>query len=127
MDSGALEQPAHKCPFPWQTHATAGCNIPSSAANLPSMLRWSRKFLHGPMVLDRGDKSSCMGWQDHYKTLAFKTLAFWQLVIEQYNARFIIKVDDDNYVRLDRLAIAVRQWEDIGAGAVPFLVGPAFT
>ena len=66
-----------------------------------------------------------MWWQDHYKTLAFKTLAFWQLVIEQYNARFIIKVDDDNYVRLDRLAIAVRQWEDIGAGALPFLTGPA--
>ena len=66
-----------------------------------------------------------MGWQDHYKTLAFKTLAFWQLVIEQYNARYIIKVDDDNYVRLDRLAIAVRQWEDIGAGAAPFPAGPA--
>ena len=64
-----------------------------------------------------------MGWQDHYKTLAFKTLAFWQLVIEQYNARYIIKVDDDNYVRLDRLAIAVRQWEDIGAGAAPSLAG----
>ncbi|KAK9840978.1 hypothetical protein WJX81_003632 [Elliptochloris bilobata] len=53
--------------------------------------------------------------KDHYKTLAFKTLAFWQLVIEQYNARYIIKVDDDNYVRLDRLAIAVRQWEESGA------------
>ena len=66
-----------------------------------------------------------MGGQDHYKTLAFKTLAFWQLVIEQYNARYIIKVDDDNYVRLDRLAIAVRQWEDIGAGAAPVLAGSA--
>lgn len=55
--------------------------------------------------------------QDHYKTLAFKTLAFWQLVIEQYDAKYIIKVDDDNYVRLDRLAIAVRQWDDQGAGA----------
>lgn len=61
-----------------------------------------------------------MGGQDHYKTLAFKTLAFWQLVIEQYNTRYIIKVDDDNYVRLDRLAIAVRQWEDLGAGTAPF-------
>ena len=29
-------------------------------------------------------------------------------------------MDDDNYVRLDRLAVAVRQWEDIGAGAKPF-------
>ena len=29
-------------------------------------------------------------------------------------------MDDDNYVRLDRLAVAVRQWEDIGAGAQPF-------
>ena len=58
-----------------------------------------------------------MHLQDHYKTLAFKTLAFWQLVIEQYDAKYIIKVDDDNYVRLDRLAIAVRQWDDQGAGA----------
>ena len=38
-------------------------------------------------------------------------------MIEQYEARYIIKVDDDNYVRLDRLAIAVRQWDDQGAGA----------
>ena len=77
------------------------------------------------MILERADNASRVGWQDHYKTLAFKTLAFWQLVIEQYNARYIIKVDDDNYVRLDRLAIAVRQWEDIGAGGAPSCMWPA--
>lgn len=43
----------------------------------------------------------------------------WQLVYEQYNVKYVIKVDDDNYVRLDRLAVAVQQWEYFGAGVAP--------
>jgi hypothetical protein len=35
----------------------------------------------------------------------------------QYNPQYIVKVDDDVYLRLDRLPHAVAQWQDIDAGA----------
>ena len=34
--------------------------------------------------------------------------------------KYVIKVDDDNFVRLDRLAVAVQQWEYFGAGMAPW-------
>ena len=55
--------------------------------------------------------------QDTYKTLTFKTVAFWEVVAQQFSVQYVIKVDDDSYVRLDRLAIAVGQWQAMGAGA----------
>ncbi len=61
-------------------------------------------------------KISCCGDQDHYDTLSYKTMALWKVVEEQYDAQYVLKVDDDNYVRLDRLAIALDQWTDMGAG-----------
>ncbi|KAK9905686.1 hypothetical protein WJX75_004632 [Coccomyxa subellipsoidea] len=53
--------------------------------------------------------------QDHYDTLSYKTMALWKVVEEQYDAQYVLKVDDDNYVRLDRLAIALDQWTEFGA------------
>ena len=55
--------------------------------------------------------------QDTYKTLTFKTVAFWEVVAQHFSVQYVIKVDDDSYVRLDRLAIAIGQWQAVGAGA----------
>ena len=52
--------------------------------------------------------------------LSYKTLALWRLAEERFEADYVIKVDDDNYVRLDRLAIALGQWTDLGAGSHSF-------
>lgn len=56
--------------------------------------------------------------QDIYQRLTFKTVAFWEVVSNLYNVDYVIKVDDDSYVRLDRLSIAISQWSDMGAGEV---------
>ncbi|KAK9902787.1 hypothetical protein WJX75_005995 [Coccomyxa subellipsoidea] len=53
--------------------------------------------------------------RDDYSVLSYKTLALWRLAEERFEADYVIKVDDDNYVRLDRLAIALGQWTDLGA------------
>lgn len=39
------------------------------------------------------------------------------MVSNLYNVNYVIKVDDDSYVRLDRLSIALSQWSNMGAGA----------
>ena len=56
--------------------------------------------------------------QDIYQRLTFKTVAFWEVVSNLYNVNYVIKVDDDSYVRLDRLSIAVSQWANMGAGVL---------
>ncbi|CAL8466460.1 g5996 [Coccomyxa elongata] len=53
--------------------------------------------------------------KDDYMALSYKTLALWRLTEERFEADYVIKVDDDNYVRLDRLATALGQWSDMGA------------
>jgi len=67
----------------------------------------------------RSRASSAPSAQDTYKTLTFKTVAFWEVVAAQFSARYVVKVDDDSYVRLDRLAVALGQWQAMGAGARP--------
>jgi galactosylxylosylprotein 3-beta-galactosyltransferase len=54
--------------------------------------------------------------QDIYQRLTFKTVAFWEVVSSLYNVDYVIKVDDDSYVRLDRLSLALSQWAQMGAG-----------
>lgn len=54
--------------------------------------------------------------QDIYQRLTFKTVAFWEIVSKLYNVKYVVKVDDDSYVRLDRLSIALSQWTQMGAG-----------
>ena len=56
--------------------------------------------------------------QDIYQRLTFKTVAFWEVVSSLYNVEYVVKVDDDSYVRLDRLSIALSQWANMGAGAL---------
>lgn len=57
--------------------------------------------------------------QDIYQRLTFKTVAFWEVVSSLYNVEYVVKVDDDSYVRLDRLSIALSQWMKMGAGGEP--------
>lgn len=57
--------------------------------------------------------------QDVYNMLSFKTFGFWKAVSKTYRPDYIVKIDDDNYVRLDRLAVALRQWKYMGAGMSP--------
>lgn len=54
--------------------------------------------------------------QDTYQRLTFKTVAFWTTVSSQYSVKYVVKVDDDSYVRLDRLTIALGQWAEMGSG-----------
>lgn len=58
--------------------------------------------------------------QDNYKRLTFKTVAFWEQVSSTYSVKYVVKVDDDSYVRLDRLPIALGQWAGMGSGESRF-------
>ena len=66
--------------------------------------------------------------QEGYLSLANKTLSFFRLVAEQYDAQYIIKADDDVYLRLDRVPSAVRQWAAMAADYVGCMkTGPIYT
>ena len=45
-----------------------------------------------------------------------KTLAFLHMATTGYKPSYIVKMDDDLYMRPDRLLVAVSQWRDRGAG-----------
>ena len=45
-----------------------------------------------------------------------KVLLFLSDASCRYDADFIVKIDDDKYVRLDRLKMAFPQWKSLGAG-----------
>lgn len=55
--------------------------------------------------------------QEAYLDLAKKTLAFFSAVTALHNADYIIKVDDDVYLRMDHVPHIVQQWRGLGAGA----------
>ena len=54
--------------------------------------------------------------QERYHSLTSKTLAFMKAATALYDARYIVKIDDDVYLRTDRLPYALQQYEDAGAG-----------
>ena len=54
--------------------------------------------------------------QEQYNSLTNKTLAFLKLVTTAYDPQFIVKADDDVYLRVDRLPYAVKQWTAIKSG-----------
>ena len=43
---------------------------------------------------------------------------FFGTAAKKYDADNIVKVDDDAFVRLDRLSHAVDQWQRLGAGGL---------
>jgi len=48
--------------------------------------------------------------EETYLRLTNKTLTFFRTVMELYNPQYIIKVDDDVYLRVDRVPAAIIQW-----------------
>ena len=60
--------------------------------------------------------------QEAYASLTTKTLVFLQLITSQFDAEYIFKVDDDVYLRTDRLPHAMAQWTKHGAGAICVLI-----
>eukprot|EP01025_Chloroclados_australasicus_P015974 TRINITY_DN1779_c0_g3_i1.p1 TRINITY_DN1779_c0_g3~~TRINITY_DN1779_c0_g3_i1.p1 ORF type:complete len:500 (-),score=47.29 TRINITY_DN1779_c0_g3_i1:810-2114(-) len=52
---------------------------------------------------------------ESYSGLPQKTLKFFSLVASQYDADYIIKIDDDVYLKFDRLEAGMKQWEKMGA------------
>lgn len=62
-------------------------------------------------------QSCCM--QEDYFSLTQKTLAFLKATTEAYDARYIVKIDDDVFLRTDRLPHALQQYEAVHAGAQP--------
>ena len=67
---------------------------------------------------------SCVAVQEDYMSLTRKTLVFLQYVYQRYDADYIVKIDDDVYLRTDRLPPLINQWKLAGAGkAFPKLQG----
>lgn len=54
--------------------------------------------------------------QEAYLSLTKKTLVFLQHVTAEYEADYVVKVDDDVYLRIDRLPHAIVQWKEDKAG-----------
>ena len=57
-----------------------------------------------------------MSLQETYLGLANKTRTFFAAVLAQYDPDWIVKVDDDMYLLVDRLLLAAEQWNKMGAG-----------
>ena len=55
--------------------------------------------------------------QEQYNSLTNKTVAFLQLVTSIYEPQYIVKADDDVYLRVDRIPYAVKQWSTFQSGA----------
>lgn len=49
-------------------------------------------------------------------SLTQKTLAFFGAITKMYDADYIVKVDDDVFLRIDRLPYAFKQWDEVHAG-----------
>ena len=60
----------------------------------------------------------CATKQESYAALNKKTLAFFGTAAKMFDTEYIVKVDDDAFVRLDRLSHAVDQWRRLGAGGL---------
>lgn len=58
----------------------------------------------------------CKMVQDTVEGETFKLVALWEAIAERVKAKYIIKADDDSYVRMDRLVQAISQWDTMGAG-----------
>ena len=54
--------------------------------------------------------------QDSKEAGFLKVLAFWTEVICQYDARFILKADDDVYVNLEKVPMLLKQWDALEVG-----------
>ena len=66
--------------------------------------------------------------QEEYLSLTNKTFTFFTTVVQQYNPQYIFKVDDDVYLRVDRVPAAVKQWKQKDADYIGCMkTGPIYT
>ena len=54
--------------------------------------------------------------QEQYNSLTNKTVAFLKLVTALYEPLYVVKADDDVYLRVDRIPYAVKQWSTFQSG-----------
>lgn len=60
--------------------------------------------------------AGCLSVQEQYNSLTNKTVAFLRAVTSHYSPRYIVKADDDVYLRVDRLPYAIKQWTAFNSG-----------
>jgi galactosylxylosylprotein 3-beta-galactosyltransferase len=66
--------------------------------------------------------------EETYLSLTNKTLTFFKTVMQLYNPQYIIKVDDDVYMRVDRVPAAIAQWRERKADYIGCMKnGPVLT
>jgi len=66
--------------------------------------------------------------QEGYLSLANKTLTFFRTVTALYDADYIIKADDDVYLRVDRVPPVIAQWSEMHADYIGCMkTGPIYT
>ena len=61
---------------------------------------------------DHGDIMT-LDIDEDYHNLVFKSREFFKTVMASYSPKYIVKVDDDVYLQLNRLPMAVKQWESM--------------
>ena len=62
--------------------------------------------------------AGCLFVQEQYASLTNKTVAFLKAVTSQYSPQYIVKADDDVYLRVDRLPYAIKQWTAFKSGTL---------
>lgn len=55
---------------------------------------------------------------EHYLGLPRKTITYFRTVLEMYDAEYIFKVDDDVYLKLGTLSLAIPQWRENNSGYI---------
>eukprot|EP00890_Picochlorum_soloecismus_P002142 jgi/Picsp_1/2929/NSC_01154-R1_galactosyltransferase family protein len=65
--------------------------------------------------VDKYDDFMRIPTTESYENLAVKSRVFLEIVMLEYSPDYIVKVDDDVYVRLDRIPGAIRQWKEMKA------------
>ena len=65
--------------------------------------------------------------QEQYNSLTNKTVAFLTLITSIYAPQYIVKADDDVYLRVDRIPYAVKQWGTFQSGVAKIIIRPIMT
>lgn len=68
-----------------------------------------------------------MTLQEQYNSLTNKTVAFLTLITSIYAPQYIVKADDDVYLRVDRIPYAVKQWGTFQSGVTKIITHSIIT
>ena len=79
------------------------------------------------VVCDLPCSRCCSGHvvQEQYKELYAKTQSFWSIVTCLYDAEWIVKVDDDIYIALEKVPALLQQWDRKAVGEQMRLCPPS--